>query len=180
MLWSGSCWDWLRAAQEKSLGMCQEFLWAWALVQAPACLTCRNQTHKMVKACVVGGLFIHNKLETCYNLHMAKLLWRSGFNLLGPWKVALRPYCPPPSSTPLQEPVARRRGCQWGGQKFTRASFPGGVQKDTACKYLHGLAIVPSVRKCLNYVLAGKAANPLCKLRPLTERVGTWTAGALH
>lgn len=76
----------------------QEQAGAW--VQAPACLTCRNQTHKMVKAYVVGGLFIHNKLETCYNLHMAKLLWRSGFNLLGPWKVALRPYCPPPSSTP--------------------------------------------------------------------------------
>lgn len=82
-----------------------------------------------------------------------------------------------PPATPIRgtggqrerRPV-RRAEAQWSQR------FPRGGPIYTARKHLHGLAIVPSAWRILNYVLSGEAESPWCELRLLSERVGTWTA----
>lgn len=65
---------------------------------------------------------------------------------------------------------------QWGGRRSSvEPRFPRGGPIYTARKH-HGLAIVPSAWRILNYVLSGEAGSPWCELRLLSGRVGTWTA----
>lgn len=70
--------------------------------------------------------------------------------------------------------MARERGCQRNGQKFSRACSP-----DTACKLPPDSQLYPVARE-LNCVLGGEAASLLCELRPLSEHVGAHITRALH
>lgn len=80
---------------------------------------------------------------------------------------------------PTRGASGQRKRLPVGRQKLSRARFPGGVQTDTACKHPHGLAVVCSVCRSLNYVLSGKAASPWCKLRPHSEHVRTQIASPI-
>ena len=68
-----------------------------------------------------------------------------------------------------RRPVGRAEA-QWSQR------FPRSVLIYTARKHPHGLAVVPSAWRILNYVLSGEVESPWCKLRLLSEHVGAWTA----
>ena len=150
-----------------------------ALVQAPDCLTCRNQSQEAMKPCVVEVFFIHSKLKIhivicTYQTTLWKwfqLVWFSGWLDLEDSIKALLPETPTRGASGQRErrPMGRAEA-QWSRR------FPGGVPTYTACKHPHGLAVVPRAWRILNYVLSGDVESPWCKLRLLSERVGTWTA----
>lgn len=135
----------------------------------PDCITYRKQ-HEALKTCAVRGLFIHNTLKIHVIICTCQTGLEKGFQL--GWSSHSETRFGRCCSGP-RYPHGGGTSGQRGGQKFSRASSPGGVPTDTACKLPPGLPGVPSVHSSLNCVLGGEAASPLCKLRPPSEHVRT-------